>query len=86
MTCRVGRSRNGRVGIPAVRRTLRLLVSVAVALILPACGSGGGAGSVHIAKERTSSVMVTPDRKVPMLAQPKGRSSKATPKTSSPRP
>jgi hypothetical protein len=85
MTRREDRGRDVRVGLSAVWRHVGLLVPVVAALILPACSTEGSPGSVHADPARTSSVMVTSDRKVPIPEPSRDRSSRTTPKTRFPR-
>jgi hypothetical protein len=74
-----------RVGLAGGRLKLWLVASFVAALLLPACDPSGGVGSIHIDRDRTSVVVVPPNRKVPAPDPPKGRRSRMTPKTSSPR-
>jgi hypothetical protein len=78
MTPRMARS---RVGLPPVRAALLACV---LAVFVPACGPEGE-GSIHIDRSRTSSVMVTPDRKAPMPSQTKARGGRAITKSNLPR-
>jgi hypothetical protein len=74
MTPRMARS---RVSLPPVRPALLACV---LAVLMPACGPEGG-GSIHIDRSRTSSIMVTPDRKAPMPSQTKPRGGRAITKS-----
>jgi hypothetical protein len=74
-----------RVGLSGGRLNPWSVASFAAALLLPACDRSGGVGSVHIDKDRTSVVVVSPNRKVPAPDPPKGRRSRITTKASSPR-
>ena len=78
MTPQMARS---RVGLAPVRPTL---LGCVVAVFVPACGPEG-AGSIHIDRSRTSSIMVTPDRKAPMPSQTKARGGRAITKSNLPR-
>lgn len=82
MIRRLGRGRDGRVALPAVRRARRLFASVVAALFLPGCGPEVGPGSVHVDPARTSGLMVLPERKVHSPATLKGRGPRTTPKSS----
>ena len=85
-----------RVGYTAGRPTclLRRMVSLSAvwptllacvaATTLTACGPEG-AGSIHADPARTSSVMVTRDRRAPMPAPTKAKSPSLTPKPTSSR-
>jgi hypothetical protein len=80
MIRRVGSS---RVDFPLVRPTRGLLACV-VAVVVPACGPEG-VGSIHADPARTSSVMVTPDRKAHMPPRAKARSRRTAPNATPPR-
>lgn len=73
----IPRTAQSRADRPHVRPALLACV---LAVFAPACGPEGE-GSVHIERSRASSVMVTPDRKVPLPPETKARRGRATTKS-----